>query len=152
MVSSGLVDSLLDELGKALQSPGLHLDQNNTCLIEMRGVRINIEEKSSEYLLLGVDLGVLPPGRYRENIFREALKSNGLPFPRYGSFGFSKRSEKLILFETMRLNELSAEKIVNFLNPFIEKAKLWKDAIARGDVPLATTSTSGNKGMFGLMR
>ena len=151
-----LFDSLLKELGNAIDIEDLHPDSNNSCLIGFEsGIEIQIEPYNrDDFLLMCCDLGRIPPGRYREDVFREALKANGMPHPRYGTFAYSEQSDHLILFGLLSYRELNGEKIASFLFPFKEKAERWKEALERGAVPLADTMTtsrpSGPLGMFGM--
>lgn len=153
-----LFESLLQELGKAMNIEDLTPDANNTCLIRFKiGLDIQIEPMlKGDFLLVGCPIAVIPPGRFRENVFREALKSNGMPPPRHGVFGYSAQSDRLILFSLLSLRDLNGDKIAAFLGPFMEKALMWKQLIERGDVPIAETISSGGmrapQGLFGLMR
>lgn len=145
--------SLLQDLSQALQIPGLHPDANNTCLIKFKdGLLVQLEvDRGGQFIILGSDLGPVPVGRYRENLFFEALKSNALPPPRYGTFAYSKQADRLILFKMFSLNTVSAEKIADFLTLFLEKARTWKEAIARNDIPVVSSATTPRStGMFGL--
>ncbi|NGX42083.1 MAG: hypothetical protein K940chlam7_00359 [Chlamydiae bacterium] len=151
-----LFDSLLQELGEAMEIEDLHADANNTCLIVFEtSLEVYIEpHEKGDFLLICTDLGRVPPGRYREDVFREALKSNGLPYPRNGTFGYSEQSDHLLFFELLSLKELNGEKIATFLYPFMEKALVWKQSIEGGEVPVADTMktgrTTGPAGLFGL--
>lgn len=153
---SDIFESLLQELGKAMDIPNLHADANNSCLIAFdTGIEVQIEPfERDDFLLVVCDLGEVPPGRYREDVFREALKSNGLPSPREGTFAYSEQSNHLIIFGLLSFRELNGEKIATFLHPFMDKALVWKSSLERGDVPLAntmtTSHTSGPGGLFGL--
>ncbi len=154
---SNLFESLLQELGKAMSIPNLTADSNNSCLIAFEsGIEVQIEPyERDEYLLLVIDLGQVPSGRYREDVFKEALKSNGLPNPRFGTFAYSEQSDHLLLFDMLSLRELNGEKIATALEPLIEKAQRWKESLERGDIPLADNSmtsgfTGGAGGIFGL--
>lgn len=147
--------TFLQELGAILQVEDLHPDANNSCLIKFKDdIRVQLEiDRQGQYLLLGSNLGEVPIGRYRENLFTEALKANGLPtLPRYGIFAYSKHANQLVLFEMFPIRELSSAKLGEFLPKYVEKAKIWKDAIARGDVPIISVATPSGKtmGMFGL--
>lgn len=86
--------SLLQELGKVLEIPDLHPDRNNSCQIVLKnGLNLQIElDRSGQFLIFGADLGVVPPGRYRENLFREALKANDMPHPIHGILAYSKKN------------------------------------------------------------
>jgi len=149
-----LLGSLLQELGRILEIADLHPDRNNSCLIKLKeGFNIQLElDRSSQFLTLGADLGMVPPGKYRENLFREALKANGMPPPLYGTLAYSKRTDHLILFEKIQVRDLTGGKIAAEITPFTEKAKIWEDAVKRGDVPVINQMyTSGkSSGMFGL--
>lgn len=151
--------NLLEELGKTLKV-SLKPDKHGDCLLRFKsGVSVQLEcDSTGEKLHVVSDLGQIPQGRYRENVMREALKANGLPPPRQGVFAFGKKSESLILQDTLNFDELSGEKLAEFLQLFTQKAELWKNTITRGEVP----SFMGNElsfgglqqpgGLFGLMR
>lgn len=147
--------TFLQELGALLQIPDLHPDANNSCLIKFKDdLLVQLElDRQGQYLIVGSNLGEVPVGRYRENLFIEALKANGLPtFPHYGTFAYSKHANQLVLFEMFPVRDLSSAKLGEFLPKYIEKAKIWKEAIARGDVPIISTAAPAGKtmGMFGL--
>ena len=146
-----LFDSLLDELGGVLEIPDLHPDRNNSCLINYPdGYQVQIEmDPSGQAIIIGSDLGVVPVGRYRENLFKEALKANGMPGPLHGILAFSTKTEHLILFERIPTLHLTGDRMADALGPFNEKAQFWKEALTKGETPIiGTMHTSG--GMFGL--
>lgn len=149
-----LFGSLLQELGKILEIADLHPDRNNSCLINLKtGISIQLEfDKGGQFLVLGADLGTVPPGKYRENLFREALKSNDLPYPNHGTLAYSKKSDHLILFEKISSVDLTGEKIAAELTPFSEKAITWRDALQKNDIPNISQGYSPQRsgGMFGL--
>lgn len=152
---ANLFESILQELGKTEVIPikDLHPDSNNSCLIRLKGgLEIQIElDKKQENLIIGSDIGTVSPGRYREDVFREALKANGLPYPRWGDFAYSQKSDHLVLFHTLHTKDLTGEKVADFLVHFLEKAFQWRDSIQRGDVPVVSgIYTSRPTGMFGL--
>lgn len=147
--------AILQELAKALQISKLEPDVNNSCLIKFKGgIQIQIEpDKENKFLIVGTDLGTVPSGHYRENIFAEALKANGMPLPRYGFFSYAAKKDHLILSEQLPLRDLTGEKVHDFLTPFLEKVKVWKEALARGEVPVVVTATTSRPmGMFGIRR
>ncbi len=145
---------LLQELGEILQIKDLAPDDNNSCLLKLKnGISVQLEPaKKDGFIVMGAKIASIPPGRYRENIFREALKANGLPPPQQGIFAFSKNNDQLVLFEMISLQDLSGAKLNDHLVPFSEKVKTWQDAISRGDIPPVGTATAGSrpKGIFGL--
>jgi hypothetical protein len=146
--------TLLEEIGKMMHVT-LQPDKNNSCLIEFPNkIKIQMEVDSSRNLfIIGCNLGVVPPGRYRENIFREALKANGMPYPRYGDFSYSKRMDSLVLTRELSMQDIHSDKIVHELLNFLRKATQWQEALARGDVPSIVSgayTSKGSGGMFGL--
>lgn len=147
-----LFGALLQELGRSLQIKDLHPDRNNTCQIKLAtGVTIYVElDRSKECLVIGSDIAQIPAGRFRENVFREAMKANGLPQPRHGTFAYSKQADRLVLFDKCPVKDLNGEKIAAIITPLAEKAQLWKEAIARGDVPTVSSVRTGRVGMFGM--
>lgn len=149
-----LFSTILAEIGEALKIPDLHPDQSNSCLINLAsGVKIQIEiDKKGDSILIGSELGTIHQGRYRENVFREALKANGMPHPLHGIIAYSKNADKIVLFEKIPLKDYHIEKVIAMLPPFLEKAKTWRDALARGDVPIVSYTSSSSSGMFGLRR
>lgn len=147
-------DSLLEELGRAIETADLAPDQNNSCLLKMpTGVMIQLEvDDTGDNIIIGSDLGEVPVGRYREDVLREALKTNGMPPPRNGTLAFSKDSEHLILFKTLSMKDLTGNKIADALNPLAEKALFWKLALENEEVPLVSIMKTSRRtpGMFGL--
>lgn len=146
---------LLHELGKELHIPDLQPDENNTCLLRILGkIDVQMEfDKDRDYLLIGTDFGELPPGRYSEDIIEIALKTNHLPPPLYGIFGFSKKNNHFAMYDRLWLKELNGAKLAQFLDSFAQKAKIWKEAIEKGQLPPLdglTTSDHPGSGMFGL--
>lgn len=118
------------------------------------GLRIQIElDKDEKRLLIGTTVGNLQSGSYRLKIFKEALKANGMSPPHYGVLGFSRKTGDLILFDYLDMRELTGSKVAEFLVPFLDKAKIWHDAIEGGNLPdiaPQTASRPQDKGLFGL--
>jgi len=143
--------ALLEEIGSALKIPGIKPDANNCCLIKFKGgLMVQFEkDRTGDYLLIVVDYGAIPAGKYRELIFTEALKANFQPAPRYGVFAYSKQAKEFIFFERLPLKDLQGSRVAEILTPFLEKARTWKEALARGDVPTIVAKSSG---MFGLQK
>ncbi len=150
---SGLYESILKEFSQTLNIEALEPDDNNTCLIRFaNGLEVYLEmDKKEENLIIGSNLGEVPVGAYRENIFRLALASNTQPFPRFGTFAFSNQSNSLVLFETLIAKDLHGDQVAEFIAPFVQKAQLWKQAIEKGEIPsVSLASSGGSSGMFGL--
>jgi len=149
---------LLNDLGKILKI-GLKPDSNNACLLRFNdGLEIHMEPGERNQLLHIVsNLGEVPQGKYRENLFREALKANGLPPPKNGIFAYGKKTEALLLTLIIPLDTLTGQKLADLLNAFIPKAKLWREAVTSGRVPsyneneLSFQQGSSQGGLFGLV-
>jgi len=150
-----MFESLLDELAKALEIEKLTPDENNSCIIKFENeLEIQIEPlDTGSFLFINVDLGEMPPGRYREEVFREALKANGMETPRHGTFCYSDQSDHLMLYKLIPLQDITGERVAAFLTPFMEKAVKWKETLENNEVPVVDTMhTSGvpGGGMFGM--
>lgn len=131
----------------------LHISSTNCIAIPIQnGLTVQLElDKDMRRLLVGCAIGSLQPNPYRHKIFLEALKINGLTPPHCGVFAFSKATNHLILFQYLDLRDLNGEKVAEFLAPFIEKAKIWQEALQRGDLPsVKPPNAPADKGIFGL--
>jgi hypothetical protein len=130
-------------------------DANNSCLIKLKsGLEIQIELDRYGLLLIGCRIAALPFSRYRDNLIQQALKSNEAFLPSQGVFGFSQKSNQIILFIKLDPTHLRADQILSLLPPFINRAKQWKEAIARGETPtVASSKATANtpSGLFGLL-
>ena len=151
---TGTLGALLQELGKCLGIPNLHPDQHESCVLMLKeGLKIQIElDSTSQFLIIGIDLGPVGSGKYRENIFREALKANSTQLPRHGIFAFSDVTKHLILFEQIPVLNLRGEHIAAEI-PFLkEKAILWTGALERKELPPINPAimNTPNGGLFGL--
>lgn len=150
-----LFGAILQELGPLLKIKNLHADRNNSCEIKLvNGLIIQLElDKSGEFLVLGCDLGHPAPGAYRESLFKEALRANGMPHPINGILAYSQKTDHLVLFEKIHVKDLNGAIVAERITPFTEKALMWSDAINSGQVPAvqqATTRGMHPAGMFGL--
>lgn len=150
-----LFEALLQEIGTAFHV-SLKPDSNNSCLFKTpNGISIQMEiDRRQDCYIIGCDLGPIPKGRYREELFREALRTNGAPPPQYGIFAYSKNLDHFILHARLPLKEITGEKIVAVITPFLEKASIWKSAISKGEIPVYTPSKGGigskAEGLFGM--
>lgn len=127
-------------------------DNNNSCLIKMgKGLRVQIELDRAGFLLIGCRLGQVHMGNYRNSLIRAALQSNEFTPATTGVLGFSHKSNQLILFLRINLDEVMMHHVLDLLPPFIEKARSWCEAIAAGSVPIIATETA-SPGLFGLIK
>lgn len=146
------LDKVLEELGEKLGIPKLHIQENNTCLIKLENnVLIQVEsDKNEGYLIVGSTIATLPPGRYKEDLFETALRTNATN-DRIGIFAYSRQADTLILYDRIWVLSMNGSALSDYIKAFAAKVKLWQDAISHNDMPPVSGQASpSNKGIFGL--
>lgn len=129
-------EQLIQELSHHLDVP-LHLQEKDSCAIlvnELLVVQIELT-KDLQKVLLGSHLGEVAPGKYREELLKEALKYNHRNYPDLGILGFEPSSKQLALFDTIGLDKLNGEILAAYFPIFVERAKLWQEALRKGSYP-----------------
>lgn len=143
---------LLSDLGRAVNLP-LHPDKKRICQLNVNSGLFHIQisdEPGKERILIATFVADVPPGKFRENILRDALKANA-SFPPLEIFGYSERNNKLALFAHLPYLDLTGEKLSAFLSHFIDKCQAWRTAIDTGaPPPLGTTPKKSDISIFGL--
>lgn len=126
-------EELLHELGKVFHLE-LHVDRSHACSIQMSdGLTIQLQlDVSQENLWIFSKLAEIPPGKFRENVFREALKANALPNPRTAIFGYLANTNHLALFQKYPLTILNGDRLAGLIGSFIEMAENWLKALISG--------------------
>lgn len=127
--------ALLEDLGSLIQVP-LHPDHKRSCCLNIDGhlhLKIEDDERMSR-LLVGSFICDVPPGKFREKIFKELLKENNL-FPRIGTFGYCQRNNSLTLISYLPYAGLQGTSLADFLTEFIEKSVAWKRGVETGQFP-----------------
>lgn len=124
---------ILHHLSAELDLP-LQTDKHHACAIQIRqGLIVQLESNAEqEKLLIASQIINLPPGKFRENVLREALKTNAKPDPRIGILSYIPKVNQLVLFQTYPFDILTAERLVALLGPFIQMAEKWRRAIETG--------------------
>ncbi|MBP9841267.1 MAG: CesT family type III secretion system chaperone [Simkaniaceae bacterium] len=89
-------------------------------------------DQGQEKLLIGCMICEVPPGKFRENVLKEALKENALPPPNPGIFAYIERNNHLFLYEFLFFQYLNGESLTEYLASFIEKCTAWYEAIQSG--------------------
>jgi hypothetical protein len=140
-------EELLQQLGKIFNLD-LHIDHHHACSISIQDqltvqLQPDIEQKN---LVLFAKIAEVPPGKFRENAFKEALRENGLPDPRIGVFGYSAANNHLILYQKYPMDLLKGDQLAGMFGSFLELGTLWKKAIESG-LPCPPKQTSN---LFGL--
>lgn len=146
---------LIHELGQAMDVQ-LHPDAHGSCLIHFPIEEVSIQidlDTNPNQILVGIELGALPPGVYRERMLIQAMRVNGTStFPR-GVLAYSEKNDTLILFQFLPITGLTGAKLDAFLQIFLKHAVAWKSAIERGDIPLVEGDTvKPDDPMFGMTR
>lgn len=144
-------EELLKELGAEFGT-SLHLDKRGACRLNVNeNMTIQLEcDGPHEKLLVATFICDLPPGKFRENILRDALKANG-PFPENGTLGYSSKNNQLALFKYFKISETNAKTLADFLVLFAEKAGKWRQAVENGTTAtLVSNASHPPSGMFGL--
>lgn len=126
-------EELLSELSKVFDLK-LHVDHHNACSIRIPD-RLTVQlqlDPTQENLFLFSKLIEIPPGKFREDVLREALKANGQADPIVGIFGYLHATNQLILYQKYPLPVLTGSRLANFFGAFLEFGDIWRDAIANG--------------------
>lgn len=129
----GPFEELLHALGKVFHLD-LEVDKHHACSILVHP-RLTVQmqlDVSQEHLWMFSKLIDTPPGKFRENILKEALKANSLPDPRIGILAYLKATNQLILFQKYPLTILNGERLSGLFASFTEMADSWREAIESG--------------------
>lgn len=126
-------EELLAELGKTLNI-ALKSDKNHFCTLQIQPeLLVQFQTDAAfEKLLIISKVAEIPPGKFRENVLREALKANGQKDPKVGVFAYISQTNHLVLFQRYPFDLLNGTRLAELLGPFIETIENWKTAIASG--------------------
>ncbi len=145
-------DQLLQDLAEKLDVD-LNVDVNNSCMILVEDkLEVQLElDKMEENLLVLAFICKIPPGKFRENVLKEALKQND-KIDRLGDFAYSEMTNQLIHFKYLPLEIYNTDKILDFLAQFLDLSLLYKNAVESGyALPNELiTEGDGSKNPFGL--
>ncbi len=126
-------EQLLHQIGHILDLE-LHVDKHNACSIQIHP-RLIIQlqlDTAQENLWIFAKIAETPPGKFRENILKEALKANALADPRPAFFGYILSLNQLAQFQKYPLAILNGERLSGILGAFLEMAEVWQGAILGG--------------------
>jgi hypothetical protein len=127
-------------------------DKHGACkLVLDNGLHAQMEiDTRQESLLLATFICEIPPGKFRENILKDALKSNS-PFPENGTLAYSARNNQLTLFAYLHLHSLTGRALAEFLQAFLDKAHQWRTGVDTGNTShLIHPTSKPPSGLFGL--
>ena len=120
---------LVWDLGEIIEVP-LHVDSNHACqLILDDHLQLQMEMDShEERLLVSSLISEIPPGKFRENVLKDALKVNST-YQIFGSFSYIENKNHLVLHKYLQTEHLSGEKLAKFLLLFIDEVEEWYKAL-----------------------
>lgn len=142
---------ILNELSLLLDTP-LDPDRRGACRLNVHQtlhVQIECQAERNRLILMSF-VCEIPPGKFRETVLKDALKSN-YPRPKSGTLAFCEKKNELSLFEFISLEQLSGQKLQERLNAFIDKVTLWQQAVANANTAtLVPQAKILSPGIFGL--
>lgn len=136
---------ILWDLGEIVELP-LHIDKNHACnllLDETLEVQIQMDPDEKN-LIICAFLSEVPPGRFRENVLKDAMKVNHHYHP-FGSLAFHEKKNTLILHQFIPIEHLSGDKLYKILEPFAEEAEEWRTALASNQTAPSKYHKVGHK-------
>lgn len=110
-----------------------HIDKNRACSIifdEKIILQLELDE-NLENLIVFSSVCPLAPGKFRENVFLEALKENN-KFPYIAIFAYYEADNSLAMCNYLPFDTLNPEILSSYLSTFIDLAFLYQEAISRG--------------------
>jgi hypothetical protein len=144
-------EEILKELGLQLSIP-LHPDHRGACKMHI-GDTLDVQleyDESRERLLMASFICEVPPGKFREEVFKAALMNND-----QSCFGpllaYSGRNNQLSLYQYISPPQLTGPVLTELFNAFMAKAIEWKNGVESGNIYLLTPpSSSTSSRPFGL--
>ncbi|MCB1107234.1 MAG: CesT family type III secretion system chaperone [Chlamydiia bacterium] len=123
---------LLWDLGELVNLP-LHVDKNHACTLLLDD-RLEVQlqmDKHEENLIFWAFVHEIPPGKFRENVLKDALKVNAEPHP-FGHLAYYEKKNMLILHQFVPAEKLSGSELLEKLESFIEEAEEWRSSLDQG--------------------
>lgn len=146
-------NEVIFDLGKVIALP-LFVDKNLACKLiidECFPIQIEMNEESNQ-LIAAATLFEIPPGKFREEVLKEALKAN-FEIRKDGYYlAYIESKSSLALIECVSPIKLTGEKLAKRLEHMIAYAKLWKEAIDNGKTApnIKPIQSDGNDLPFGI--
>lgn len=127
-------EEILKELSVQLQIE-LHIDHNGACLIDFdEKIKVQLElDQSEENLIVFCSIAPITPGKFKENVFIDALKEND-KFPYIATFAYLEKENSLVMFEYLYFPDLKADILASYISTFSEIALLYHDALIHGQI------------------
>lgn len=135
-------EEILRDFSIALGIP-LHPDQRGACAIQIEGaLEIQLEyQQERDRLLMASFLCEVPPGKFREEVFKAALMHNDQhcvgPL-----LAYSGRNNQLALYQYLLPPQQPGSVLAELFHAFVAQATQWKTGIASGSVHLLISSSA----------
>lgn len=127
-------------------------DTKQSCLLVFSpddfSVQIDLDQ-DGERILIGSQLGTIPAGQYREQIFLQALRVNGGSVTPRGTLAYSEKNNTLVLFQFFSIDHLKGETLRLFLEVFHSHGSIWKEALSRNEIPIVEQDSPSRDKPFG---
>lgn len=146
---------LLYELSQIL-GQDLKADLNQVCpLVIDETYHVQLEmDISGDSILMGCYMCELPPGKFRENILKDALKAGFDTKKEKSILGYCEQINQLALFEYVPNYDLNGQRLYEALCIFVDRVKDWKSAIDSGktspDGAFAEPTQKQGRPLFGI--
>ena len=143
-------EEYIQKLGQTLGTP-LHAEKGYLCKLRVEGsLQVQIEhEPDQERILIASFLCELPPGKYREDLLKEALKAND-SLERLGIFAYSSKNNNLVYFLYLS-DKIAFEEFSQSFLHWLDTAKVWKSAVESGNIyQISQSRSSSSSSIFGL--
>lgn len=137
----GPFEEILYQLGQKLDL-NLYVDDNGVCeLVGRHDVHVQLfYEHASMVLTIASMVVEVPPGKYRELLFLQALQSNAQNY-QLATLAYSSRNNMLVAFTTF-MHPFNIEELVDCMEVFVEFVHQWREAVLQGE-PLPAGAFSG---------
>jgi|JI9StandDraft_1071089.scaffolds.fasta_scaffold07366_4 hypothetical protein len=124
---------LIHEFGELLGESFTPYQNRMIRFLINENLRVQIEmDLMGEFVMLACFITEIPPGRFRENVLRDALKANFLLDEHWSTLCYEGKENHLVLFFKIPAHGLTGQKLLDQLLPFVARAGLWRDAIDNG--------------------
>lgn len=152
----GSFQTFLDRLGEIMET-SIKADLQNSCTLRINDdLDVQLElDRVGEYLTVGIDILFLEMGPFRNDVFFNAMKANGVPQQRYGTLSFVEKTGHFFIHHQFFFPSLEVENFYHSLSEITYRAHIWKKAIMAnqslpddpGEVPPKKETSSRNLGL-----
>ena len=109
----------------------LYPDDHGACkLLLSNQMKIQIElDPREEILYVICMISPLPPGKFRENVLKHALYGNHFANSTYGILCYIEKLSSLALTESIPLDSITTDSLLDLMLHMSEKGLEWKQAL-----------------------